>query len=52
MMSRDFSKNGQLIYIYNLKPSVFNVFKGLKNCNILLCSNKDAMEEELKKHIL
>lgn len=51
MMSRDFSKKGQYIYLYNLKPSVFKVFKGLKNCNIFLCADKDELDKLLKNHL-
>ncbi|XP_016657179.1 sodium-independent sulfate anion transporter [Acyrthosiphon pisum] len=50
MMSRDFSKKGQFLYLFNLKPSVANVFKGIKNCNIFLCANKDELDELLRKH--
>jgi len=51
MMSRDFLKKGQFLYMFNLKPSVGNVFMGLKNCNIYLCANKDELDELLKKHL-
>lgn len=51
MLSRDLSKNGQYLYLYNLKPSVVNVFKGIKNCNIFLCVNKDELDELLKQHL-
>jgi len=51
MMSRDFSKRGQFVYFYNLKPSVGNVFKGIKNCSIFLCANKDELDELLRKHL-
>lgn len=50
MMSQDFTEKGQFLYLYNLKPSVFKVFKGIQNCNILLCSSKDELDEQLKKH--
>lgn len=49
MMSRDFSNKGQLIYIYDLKPSVLKVFKGLKNINIVVCANKNELDDLLKK---
>lgn len=51
MMSRDFLKKGQFLYLFNLKPSVANVFKGIKNCNIFLCANKDELDELLRKHL-
>ncbi|VVC34483.1 SLC26A/SulP transporter domain,STAS domain,Sulphate anion transporter, conserved site [Cinara cedri] len=50
MMSEDFTRKGQFLYLYNLKPSVRNVFKGIKNCNIFLCANKDELDDQLKKH--
>ncbi|XP_050055447.1 sodium-independent sulfate anion transporter-like isoform X2 [Aphis gossypii] len=50
MMSLDFSKKGQYLYLYNLKPSVASVFKGIKNCNIYLCANKDELNELLRNH--
>ncbi|KAL4132119.1 hypothetical protein QTP88_009329 [Uroleucon formosanum] len=50
MMSQDFSKKGQFLYLFNLKSSVANVFKGIKNCNIFLCANKDELDELLRKH--
>lgn len=51
MMSRDFLKKGQFLYMFNLKPSVGNVFTGMKNCNIFLCENKDELDELLNKHL-
>lgn len=51
MMSQDFSKKGQFLYLFNLKSSVANVFKGIKNCNIFLCANKDELDELLRKHL-
>lgn len=51
MMSRDFSKKGLFLYVYNLKPSVANVFKGIKNFNIFMFANKDELDEMLKKHL-
>jgi len=51
MMSQDFLKKGQFLYLYNLKPSVANVLKGIKNCNILLCANNDELDELLRKQL-
>lgn len=51
MIATDFSKKGQFLCMYNLKPSVINVFKGLKNCNIILCANKDELDEILKTNL-
>ncbi|XP_060834113.1 sodium-independent sulfate anion transporter-like [Rhopalosiphum padi] len=50
MMSQDFSKKGQFLYLYDLKPSVANVFKGIKNCNIFICANKDELDVLLRNH--
>lgn len=51
MMARDFSKIGEFLYLYNLKSSVVNVFKGIKNCNIILCTNMDELEQHLIENI-
>jgi hypothetical protein len=51
MMSQDFSKKGQYLYLYDLKPNVGNVFKGIKNCNIFICANKDELDVQLKNYL-
>ncbi|XP_005183805.2 sodium-independent sulfate anion transporter [Musca domestica] len=47
-MVEDFKGRGQKLIFFNLKPSVAQIFDGLK-CKLVLCYNADSLLEELKK---
>ncbi|XP_050432442.1 sodium-independent sulfate anion transporter-like [Adelges cooleyi] len=52
ILSKDLGRNGQKMYMYNLKSSVINVFKGIKNNSISICSDKKEIEEQLKNQMI
>lgn len=46
-MIDDFKSRNQKIIFFNLKPSVVQIFDGLK-CKLVLCYNVDALLQELR----
>lgn len=46
-MVDDFKRRNQKLIFFNLKPSVVQIFEGLK-CKLALCYNAESLLEELK----
>ncbi|XP_013100875.1 sodium-independent sulfate anion transporter [Stomoxys calcitrans] len=46
-MIDDFKRRNQKLIFFNLKPSVVQIFEGLK-CKLILCYNAESLIEELK----
>lgn len=49
MLSKDFSDRGQALFFYNLKPSVVDVFKGVKPKELVFYYNKKELDRLLQK---
>lgn len=53
LLTIDFSRRGQLLFFYNLKPSLVNVFEGVrpKDFNIRLFYESKEIDQLLLKHM-
>jgi len=53
LLTIDFSRRGQLLFFYNLKPSLVNVFEGVspKDFNIRLFYESREIDQLLHKHM-
>lgn len=47
-LTEDFSKRGQPLIFYNLKPSVIEIFKGVKPSGLRCSSNELELNDSLK----
>jgi len=54
LLTIDFSRRGQLLFFYNLKPSLVNVFEGVrpKDFNIRLFYESREIDQLLHKHMI
>ncbi|XP_076646094.1 sodium-independent sulfate anion transporter [Halictus rubicundus] len=48
-LTEDFSKRGQPLIFYNLKPSVIEIFKGVKPSGLRCSSNEHELNDSLKE---
>lgn len=48
ILTQDFSTREQLLFFYNLKPSVCAVFEGLAPKEFVVCYNREEIDELLK----
>lgn len=48
MLTKDFSDRGQALFFYNLKPSVVEVFKGVKPRELVLYYHKKELDRLLQ----
>jgi len=49
MLTKDFSDRGQALFFYNLKPSVVDVFRGVKPKELVFYYNKKELDRLLQK---
>lgn len=49
MLTKDFSDRGQALFFYNLKPSVVEVFKGVKPKELVFYYHKKELDRLLQK---
>ena len=49
MPTKDFSDRGQALFFYNLKPSVVDVFRGVKPEELVFYYNKKELDRLLQK---
>jgi len=54
LLTIDFSRRGQLLFFYNLKPSLVTVFEGVrpKDFNIRLFYESQDIDQLLNKHMI
>lgn len=51
ILTKDFSKRGQPLFFYNLKPSVNNIFEGLAPVDFIVYYNEENLDDLLKNRI-
>lgn len=49
LLTKDFSKRGQLLFFYNLKPSLVAVFKGVYPSDFNVFYDSRALDQLLQK---